>query len=114
MLKATSTKDKSAVGHKLLYLIAAILILASLVTTFFGKKGFLDIQKQKKRYSELEAQIKEYDQKIEKLKAEIKDLQTNPLSLEKEARERLWLIKPEEKMIVRKKTETSGQPAAGH
>jgi len=39
MLKATSTKDKSAVGHKLLYLIAAILLLASLVTTFFGKRA---------------------------------------------------------------------------
>lgn len=114
MLKGTSAKTKSPVGQKLLYLIAAILLLASLVTTFFGKKGFLDIQKQKKRYSELAAQIKEYDRKIGELKAEIEDLQTNPLALEKEARERLWLIKPEEKLIIRKKTETSGQPAAGH
>ena len=83
MLKGTSAKTKSPVGQKLLYLIAAILLLASLVTTFFGKKGFLDIQKQKKRYSELAAQIKEYDRKIEKLKAEIEDLQTNPLALDK-------------------------------
>jgi len=96
-------------GKKLSYLAAAILLLASLVTTFFGKKGFLDIQKQKKRYDELEARIKDFDRQIEKLKAEIEALETNPQTLEKEARERLWLIKPEEKLIIRKKTGASGQ-----
>ncbi|MDD8020481.1 MAG: septum formation initiator family protein [Acidobacteriota bacterium] len=114
MLNAASAKKKITVRKKLFYLVAGILLLASLITTFFGKKGFLDIQKQKKRYYELETQIKELDRQIARLKAEIKALETNPQAIEKEARERLWLIKPEEKVIIRKKTESSGQQPAGH
>ncbi len=109
MLNVASGKKKSPVGKKLFYLVTAILLLASLVTTFFGKKGFLDIQKQKKRYDELVAQIKEFDRQIEKLKAEIEALETNPQILEKEVRERLWLIKPEEMLIIRRKDGASGQ-----
>ncbi len=109
MLNPPGSKKKITVGKKLFFLAAGILLLATLVTTFFGKKGFIDIQKQKKKYEELEARIKDFDRQIEKLKAEIEALETNPQTLEKEARERLWLIKPEEKLIIRKRTGASGQ-----
>jgi len=88
---------------KFFYLLVAIFLLATLFTTFFGKKGFLDIQKSKKRYQELQAQIQDLTAQKEKLEAEIRELEKNPAALEKEAREKLWLIKPDEKVIVRGK-----------
>ncbi|MBC7361550.1 MAG: septum formation initiator family protein [Candidatus Aminicenantes bacterium] len=103
MVEPVRVKKKTPTKKKFFYLLVGILLLATLVTTFFGKKGFLDIQRSKKRYFELQAQIQELTRQKENLEAEIKVLETNPRALEKEAREKLWLIKPEEKVIIRKK-----------
>ncbi|HEK85174.1 MAG: FtsB family cell division protein [Candidatus Saccharicenans sp.] len=101
--RSRGAKEKIPIRKKLFYLVVGILLLATVVTTFFGKKGFLDIQKQKKIYFRLQAEINDLTQKKEKLEAEIKELETNPRAIEKEAREKLWLMKPEEKVIVLKK-----------
>jgi cell division protein FtsB len=102
-LKARTPGKKVPARKKFFYLIIGILLLATVITTFFGKKGFLDIQRQKKIYLELQAQIKDLTQKKQKLEAEIKELEVNPRAIEKEAREKLWLIKPEEKVVIRGK-----------
>ncbi|HAR36060.1 MAG TPA: hypothetical protein DCR87_03990 [Acidobacteria bacterium] len=102
MEKAGNDRQLST-RKKFLYLLVAVFLLATLVTTFFGKKGFLDIQKAKKRYQELQAQVQQLTAQKEKLEAEIRELESNPTALEKEAREKLWLMKPEEKVIVREK-----------
>jgi cell division protein FtsB len=100
--KVRDRKNLSA-RKKFFYLLVAIFLLATLVTTFFGKKGFLDIQKSKKRYLELQVEIQELAVQKQGLEAEIKELESNPAALEKEAREKLWLIKPDEKVVVREK-----------
>ncbi len=97
------TAGQTSTRKKFFYLLVAIFLLATLFTTFFGKKGFLDIQKSRRRYQELQAQIQDLTAQKEKLEAEIKELEKNPAALEKEAREKLWLIKPDEKVIVREK-----------
>lgn len=103
MMGKTRTPGQLSIRKKFFYLLIAIFLLATLVTTFFGKKGFLDIQRSKRRYQELQTQIQSLTAQKEKLEAEIRELENNPESLEKEAREKLWLIKPDEKVIVREK-----------
>ncbi|MDD8030766.1 MAG: septum formation initiator family protein [Acidobacteriota bacterium] len=103
-VKAKKKKNPPA-KKKFFYLLLAIFLLATLAATFFGEKGFLDIQKSKKRYLELQAEIHELTVQKQNLEAEIKELETNPMALEKEAREKLGLIKPEEKVVIRDKQE---------
>lgn len=103
MVESVKFREKTPARKKFFYLLVGILLLATLVTTFFGKKGFLDIQRSKKRYLELQAQIQELTRQKEKLEEEIRILENNPRALEKEAREKLWLMKPEEKVIIRHK-----------
>ncbi|MDI6845341.1 MAG: septum formation initiator family protein [Candidatus Saccharicenans sp.] len=102
-MESARSPEKVSTRKKFFYLLLAIFILATLVTTFFGKKGFLDIQRSKKRLQELQTEIEQLTAQKEKLEYEIKKLETDPEALEKEAREKLWLIKPDEKVIVREK-----------
>lgn len=102
-MERTRNDKRLSPRKKFLYLLMAVFLLATVVTTFFGKQGFLDIQKAKKRYQELQAQVKQLTVRKEKLEAEIRELESNPAALEKEAREKLWLMKPEEKVIVRER-----------
>lgn len=102
-MEKTRNGKQLSTRKKFLYLLIAVFLLATVVTTFFGKQGFLDIQKAKKRYQELQTQVQQLTARKEKLEAEIRELENNPAALEKEAREKLWLMKPEEKVIVRER-----------
>ena len=77
-------------------------ILVMLVTSFFGKKGYMDIYRTRKSCGALEAEFQRLEEQKKKLELEIRELETNPKAVEKEAREKLWLMKPDEKVIVTK------------
>jgi cell division protein FtsB len=47
--------------------------------------------------------VERLEKKKRKLEREIEELKTNPKALEKKAREKLWLQKPDEIVIVDKK-----------
>ncbi len=80
----------------LIALIAIILIL----TFFFGDSGILEIIKVRKQIAELRATVTQLEKEKEKLTAEIEELKNNPMALEKKAREDLWLMKKNEKVVV--------------
>lgn len=96
-------RPKMTAKKKFFYLLLAVFLLSTLVTTFFGKKGYVDIQRAQKRYLELQVEVNKLTREKEKLEEEIKKLESDPRAIEKEAREKLWLIKPEEKVLVKKK-----------
>jgi cell division protein FtsB len=66
----------------------------------FGDRGLLEIIKTQKQIRVLKQTIKELESEKSKLSEEIDMLRENPLALEKKAREKLWLMKKNEKVIV--------------
>jgi len=80
----------------LLVFFLLILIMAFI----FGDRGLLEIIKTQKQIRVLQQTIAELESEKLKLSREIDLLRENPLALEKEAREKLWLMKKNEKVIV--------------
>lgn len=80
----------------LLFFFLFILILAFI----FGDRGIIEIVKTQKQIRGLQQTIKTLELEKQKLSREIELLKENPLALEKKAREDLWLMKKNEKVIV--------------
>jgi len=80
----------------LLIFFLFILILAFI----FGDRGIVEIIKTQKQIKTLQRTIKDLELEKQKLTKEIELLKENPLALEKKARENLWLMKKNEKVIV--------------
>lgn len=81
-------------------LILALIIFILLLTFFFGDSGILEIIKTRDQIAELKENIDRLEKEKKKLTAEIEELKNNPMALEKKAREELWLMKKNEKVVV--------------
>lgn len=98
------TEKKSGALRRKVFLFGfAFILFALLVTAFFGRKGFLDIVRIRKKYSFLVEEVERLQKEKSRLEKEITALEKNPLAVDKEAREKLWLMKPDEKAIVKTK-----------
>jgi cell division protein FtsB len=73
-----------------------ILILAF----FFGEGGIIEIISARSKIEELRKNISELEKQRDTLIKEIEELKKNPMALEKTAREKLWLMKKNEKVVV--------------
>jgi cell division protein FtsB len=93
----------SSLRRKLLLAGVAFFFLVLIITTLFGRKGLIEIYRTRKNYEALVEEIKQLEVRKSQLQREIEDLQKNPEAVEREAREKLWLMKPDEKVIIRKK-----------
>jgi cell division protein FtsB len=103
---APEDKTKISLRKKLALAAVAIFFLVILISSFFGRKGLLEIYRAKSKYEALLQEIRTLEARKSQLQKEIEALQNDPKAVEKEAREKLWLIKPDEKVIVKKKEET--------
>jgi len=65
----------------------------------FGEYGLIKFYKLKNEVSNLQQQIDSKNQKIRDLEKEIDSLQTNEFKIEKTAREKYNMVKPNEKII---------------
>jgi cell division protein FtsB len=83
--------------------VVAFLLFVLLVTTIFGKKGLLEIARVRRTYAELEREIARLKEDKARLEKEIKALESDPRAVEREAREKLWLTGPDEKIVIKKK-----------
>ena len=99
-MKDEARKNNSSVRRKLFMAGVGFFILVMLVTSFFGKKGYMDIYRARKSCRALEVELQRLEEQRKKLELEIRELETDPGAVEKEAREKLWLMKPDEKVIV--------------
>lgn len=99
-MKDEARKNSGSVRRKLFTAGVGFFILVMLVTSFFGKKGYMDIYKARKSCRALEAELQRLEEQKKNLELEIRELETDPRAVEKEAREKLWLMKPDEKVIV--------------
>ncbi len=99
--------DRQGVSLKRKILLAAVgfffLVLA--IVSLFGKKGLIEIYRARKRYDVLRLEVERLEREKIRLEQEIEDLKNNPQAVEREARAKLWLMKPDEKVVVNKKAE---------
>ncbi len=93
-LKVMIAKRKILLGGVVILLVVLIL------STLFGKKGLLQIREARHLQKELLVKMEKLKQEKEKLEKEVEQLRNNPAMVEEEARKRLWLTKPEEKILI--------------
>ncbi len=93
-------KKKASFKNKIFITIIGFFILIFIITSFFGEKGLIEIYKLRKEYKNLQKEIELLKKEKEQLEEELKQLENNPQAVEEEARIKLWLIKPDETVIV--------------
>ena len=97
-------RDKAVYSMRKKIIIAALgfFLLVLLLASFFGKKGLLEIFQAQRKQKALLENVERLEKKKSKLEREIEELRENPKAVEKKAREKLWLMKPDEIVIVDK------------
>ncbi|MDY0296670.1 MAG: septum formation initiator family protein [Acidobacteriota bacterium] len=85
---------------KAFLLLLTLLLFILLLTFFFGDSGIIEIIQAQKRIEELEQRVVALEGQRDALQREIEQLRRDPRSLEAIAREKLWLMKKDEKVIV--------------
>lgn len=79
---------------------AAFLFLVFLIASLFGERGLIEVfQTQKSKNTLVQEKMRLLAEK-RKLEREVEELKTNPEAVEKKAREKLWLMKPDEIVII--------------
>jgi cell division protein FtsB len=83
------------------FLVLVVLFIFVLILAFFfGEGGIIEIISARSRIEELHKNISEFEKERDTLIKEIEELKKNPMALEKTAREKLWLMKKNEKVVV--------------
>jgi cell division protein FtsB len=93
-------KENSLFQSRGLALTLGFFLLILIMAFIFGDRGLLEIIKTQKQINALKQTIKELEAEKIKLSKEIELLRENPLAIEDKAREKLWLMKKNEKVIV--------------
>jgi cell division protein FtsB len=96
-------KKKPSIRKKLLVAVLGFLLMVLLITSFFGKKGLIEIYRAQEKHEALTKEVKRLKQKKKKLAREIEELEKNPKAIERKAREELWLMRPDEIVIIKEK-----------
>ncbi len=81
---------------------AAFFLLVLIIASFFGEKGLMEIYKARKKEERLIQRIESLEKRRAELETEIQQLKTNPEAVEEKARDKLWMVKPDEIVIIRK------------
>jgi cell division protein FtsB len=81
----------------------AFLLFVLGISSFLGKKGLIEIYRTRKYYAALLQDIDRLQKEKARLVKEIAELKQNPGAVDKPAREQLWLMPPDEKVIVKKR-----------
>jgi cell division protein FtsL len=97
-----TVKASGTLKRKILVFGFAFLLFVLLITSIFGTKGLIEIYRTRKTYAVLLQDIERLQKEKARLEKEISELLNNPKAVEKTAREKLWLMPPDEKVIVKK------------
>jgi cell division protein FtsB len=89
-----------SLARRVLISLLGLALLALVVHTIFGGRGYLDLRKQQQEVEQLEAKIKQLEAENKRLLEEIQALKTDPRAVERVAREELKMARPGEKVII--------------
>ena len=93
-------REEPFLKSRRLMILIVIFLSILILTFFFGDSGIIEIVKSKNRISVLKKDIEVLEKQKAILKSDIEELERNPLALEKRAREKLWLMKKNERVII--------------
>ena len=94
-------KDKTRFLKSKSFLVLVVLFIFILIMAFFfGEGGILEIISARSKIEKLRTNISGLTKERDILLKEIEELKKNPMALEKTAREKLWLMKKNEKVVV--------------
>lgn len=79
-----------------------LLFLILLIVSFFGKNGLIEMYRAKEKHQVLILEIERLEKIKQKLERDIAELGNNPKAVDQKAREKLWLMKPDEIVIIKK------------
>ena len=99
-MRGAPKKNNPAFRKRIVLLGIGFIILAIFVTVLFGKKGYMDILQARKKYAALEEERAAMERQRALLEWEIERLKTDPSAVEKAAREKLWMVRPDEIIVV--------------
>ena len=85
---------------KILLIGFACLLVIMIVTALFGKKGVMELRRSRRILAERSEKIRVLEAEKVRLEAEIERLEKDPRAVEKQAREKLGLVRPGEKVVV--------------
>jgi cell division protein FtsB len=94
-------KNGFSFPKKLLVTGLTFLSLVLIIASFFGKQGWIEIYKTKNNKESLQQEVDRLTKKRNQLMRDIWELENNPKAVELKAREKLWLMDPEEIVIVK-------------
>jgi cell division protein FtsB len=89
-----------SIRKKFLIFGAAFLFLVLFIASFFGERGLIEVYQTQKKCAALAQEKSHLLEKKHKLERDIRELRSNPSAVEKRAREKLWLMDPEELVII--------------
>ena len=87
-------------GPRILASGAVFLLVVLLITSLFGKKGLMEIQRTRKVYATKLVEMEKLEGRKARLLKDISELERDPRAVEREARQKLWLMKKDEVVIV--------------
>jgi len=95
-------KERSNLSFRKKLVVAGLsfFFLVLLTASFFGKKGLIEIYQAQREYKDLVQKMERLEKEKTRLEKEIKELERNPKAVEKKAREKLWLMKKDEIVLV--------------
>ena len=85
---------------KIFAIAVACLLLIMIVTALFGKKGVMELRGARRELAARAETIRALEAEKARLEAEIDLLQGDPRAVERAAREKLGLARPDEKVVV--------------
>jgi cell division protein FtsB len=96
------TKEKSHFSLRRKVVIAGLsfFFLVLFAASFFGKKGLIETHRSQREYRALLKEVERLETDKSRLEKEIKELESNPKAVEKKAREKLWLMKKDEMVLI--------------
>ena len=80
--------------------VFGLMTLAALVLTLVSDRGLLEVRTKAARLLEIEQQIQELEAENSSLVEEIRSLRSDPLEIERRAREELKLVRPGEVTLM--------------
>jgi cell division protein FtsB len=98
-------KEKSLPSFKKKIVIGGIgfIFFVLIITSFFGKRGLIEIYRTKRKQEALLQKVEHLEAKKAKLERDIEELKKNPKAYEATARKKLGLVKEGEIVIIDKK-----------
>ncbi len=98
-------KEKSSPSFKRKVVLGGLgfLFFVLIITSFFGKRGLIEIYRTKRKQDVLLQKLEQLEAKKTKLERDIEELKKNPKAYEATARKKLGLVKEGEIVIIDKK-----------